>query len=746
MAEVKIQSLPTLEVEGTELRVLKYTLSEGLSALSELTLEAEQDGEQVPPGDLIGKRAGFHLTRTDGSGERHYFGDVIFAERFLTDDGASILRLQVAPHPWRASKRTNCRTFQEKSVVDVVTEVLEGAGVSSDQQRWQVTGDYPARTYTVQYRESDFAFVRRILSEEGIYFAVHHVDGLDVLFFGDEPTGLGEVSGNTTLAFRHDMGFSEDIDYVTRVTQTQRVAPDKVMLRDYNPENPSLEVEFEVESDDDGSHVLEVYDYPARCKEPAEAEKLAKILLDELQASRHLVHGETGALSLWPGLRFSIENHPYGVINQEYMVVSVEIEGTTPRLGARDEAMTSRNRFVAMPTEHRYRPPRTTRAAEMVGLQTTFTTGPSGTEVHTSEAGEVTIRYHWDRTDPSDDSSSPFVRTSQLATGGSVLIPRVGWEVSTVHLDGDPDRPLVMGRMYNTVTPPPYNLPDEAGRSSVQTATTPGGGSTNELRMTDTAGAEEMFFNASKDTSVTAKNNATTSVANNSSRSVGANQEKNITNSLTATTGANQEVSVGGNQTVSVETQLQDEVGADHSLDIGGNRDMKVGGDHKRDVGADSTVDIGGRMLDLVVGSITDETLEDYKHEVSSALVDIVATDRSLQVAGKISETAGAAKVIAVNGGRGLEVTGNLTQKVAGAIINLADGDRSEASGGMYSEIAAGAHVVKADNITIEAETMLSVVMGASTVILLPAVVSVLGLKLKIDGDVVDDSVLVVDN
>ncbi len=748
MAEVKVFVVPTLDVEGTAFRVLDYTLKESISKQSLLACEAmEDDTEPLNPEELIGKDATFTLGKSDGSAAREFLGRVVRAVRAPNRDDVRTLRFHIAPAPWSLSKRADCRTFQEKSVVDIVTEVLEAAGIAGDRQDWRTTEDHAPLKYTVQYRETDFDFIARLLSEEGIYYAVHFVDGKDVMVFGDDPAGLGDIAGTTTLPFHHASRAEEALDYVIRVTQTLSVTPDKVMLRDYNADKPSLAVENTVESDDDGEHVLEIYDYPARCAEPADAERLAKVLLDELQVPRNLINGETGGLALLPGLRFTIEDHPYAAINQEYLVTSMHIAGSTPRLGATEQVTPRyRCRFEAMPTKHRYRPPRTRRAADMVGLQTSFTTGPAGKEIHTSAAGEVTVRYHWDRVGADDDTSSPFVRTSQLPTGGSVLIPRMKWEVSTVHLEGDPDRPVVMGRMYNATTPPPYNLPDECASSSLQTVTTPGGGSTNEMRMGDTAGSEEMFFNASKDMSVTVKNNTTSSVGNNSARSIGSNHTKNITNSLTASVGANQTLAVGGDQTVSVETLLQDEIGADHTLDIGGNRDMLVGGDHKRDVGADSTLDIGGQMLDLVVGSTTDDTLGNYTHDVSAALVDIVATDRSLQVGGAITETAGAAKVIAVAGGRGVEITGNLTQKVAGAIINLADGDRVETSGGMFSEIAAGAHIVKAKNITIEAETMLSVIMGASTLILLPDVVTILGLKLKLDGDVVDDSILVVDN
>src|SRR5690606_8135549 len=202
----------------------------------------------------------------------------------------------------------------------------------------------------------------------------------------------GEISGVTHLPFHHGHGHEESLDRVTRVKQTQRVTTDKVMFRDYNPKKPKLKVEATLESEDEGEHVLEVYDYPGRGAEPSDMERLARIALDARQASRHVVSGEAGVLTLRPGLRFTIDDHPYPPLNQEYMVTSVRIFGSTPRLGAGAEAHGNRDQrygceFEAVPATTRYAPPPRPRAADVVGLQTAFTTGPAGEEIHVDETG-----------------------------------------------------------------------------------------------------------------------------------------------------------------------------------------------------------------------------------------------------------------------------------------------------------------------------------------------------------------------
>lgn len=402
--------------------------------------------------------------------------------------------------------------------------------------------------------------------------------------------------------------------------------------------------------------------------------------------------------------------------------------------------------FRAIPTEKTtYRPPRVPRAVAAPGAQIATTTGPAGQEIHPDEHGRVKVIFPWDRLGKADETSSLWIRTCQLPLGGSMLTPRVGWEVYLNFTDGDPDLPFVFGRMYNGKTPPPYELPKHKTRMSIQTATTPGGGSSNEIRMDDKAGSEEMFMNASKDASVSAGNNATDSVGNNETRSIGANQTLSVTDSMSASIGANQTLSVGANQNVNVSTFMVDDVGS-HSLSVGGNRDLKAGGDHKRTVTGASTLSIGGLQVDLVAGSVDENGMATLDDKVGAALVELTAASRTLWVAGSRTEKAGAAKVIIAGGGRVVKVGAALKQKVAGAILNQLKGDRSDSSNGDFLEVAGGAQIVKATNVVFEADSLLSVVMGGSTITLTKASVSIAGTKITIDGECAEEAALVADN
>lgn len=754
MADEFITVRGEIDVGGTSYRLLTVTMREALSEVPDvvceiITTDMVASGGAPDPASLVDAPVKLKLARADGTQPREYAGIVVEAGRFADAEGRPFARLRVAPRLWKLSRRSDSRTFQHESVPDIVKKVLEGAGVTD--QETKLTGSYAPRVYCVQYRETDLDFVLRLLSEEGIYLAVRFEDGKDTVILGDDPTGLGEIEGTTALPFVNSFGFTgSSKDAVMWVRQAHAVKTDKATLRDHDFERPKLKLEAEAKSRDKGPHALEVYVYPGRFVDEGVGQRYAQVLLDSIQATRDVVSGETTVLTMAPGHRFSITDHPYEPLNQAYLVVAVHLEMHDEKgsvFGAQRQGPNYKCRFTAVPTAATaYRPPRRERARAIPGAQTAVTTGPSGQEIHTDKHGRVKARYMWDRLGKDDDTSSLWMRTSQVALGGSMLLPRVGWEVGVRHVEGDPDVPVVMNRLYNTVTPPPYALPAGKARGALQTATTPGGGSSNELRMDDTKGKEEMMFNASKDMTVDVVNNATEAIGNNETRHVGANQKVNVTNSYAETVGSSQTVAVSGNQTVHVETFMVDQIAGGHSLAISGNRDLKIGGDHRIQVGGSAKLDVGSQGIDLVVGSITDTASGDMTHHVGAALAELTAADRSFTVGGARTEKTGLAKAVIALGGRGVEVGGTMMQKVAGAILAKVGGDVAETAGATFTEVAAGAHILKADTVVFEGEGLVSFVMGASTITLTPASISIAGVSIKIDGATAETAALILDN
>ncbi|MDI3284255.1 type VI secretion system tip protein TssI/VgrG [Polyangium sp. 15x6] len=735
----------SLTIDGAPFDLLALSAREALDEIGILRCEITDHAGGPDPATLVGKPLLLTLSRRGGDEERTFAGYVVEAESTTTRGTEEAGTRLVARHRlFRLTQRADCRTFQDMSAPDIVKEVLTGAGLSAKEQRWKLGGSYPKRVYTAQYRETDHDFMRRILSEEGIAFFVDSSSGTDVVvFFDGDPEA---VEGKPEIVFRPAEGLAATDDAITTLSHEKSTAPGRVHLRDYDFERPRLKLDGKAEGDDDTEKALEVYAYPGRFTEPSVGDRYAKVLLESLRARREVVTGTTNALRVLPGRTFELSEHPYEPLNQEYLVVELDIELEARRgTNRRGEGQGERFTFRAIPTKKtRYRPPRVSRAASVAGAQVAVTTGPPGKEIHPDKHGRVKVLFPWDRRGKADDSSSLWIRTTQVPLGGGMLTPRVGWEVCVACVDGDPDQPFIGGRLYNTITPPPYALPANKTRMALQTATTPGGGSSNEIRMDDRAGNEEMFMNASRDGSVSAGNNATESVGNNETRSIGSNHSLAVTDSMSAHIGANQDLSVGGNQTVHVSTYMVDEVGS-HALTVGGNRDLKAGGDHKRTVAGASTSSIGGMQVDLVAGSVDEETMATMQDKVGAVLVEMTASDRTVTVKGSRTETAGLAKVVLASGGRAVEVGAGLSQKVIGAIVNKVSGDREDQSKGDFLEVAGGAQIIKATNVTFEAKNVLSVVMGASTLTLTPASVSIAGTKITLDGDC-DELGLIKDN
>ncbi|NLE88478.1 MAG: type VI secretion system tip protein VgrG [Myxococcales bacterium] len=738
-----------LTVGSRRFMVLGYDLQRRLGAVDRLHCRAViPDTAPLPPEALVAASARFRLRRLSDDATLHFTGEIVRVSVEQSVRGVATTVFEVRPRLWRLAARRSSRVFQDLAVPDIVREVLDKGGVDAARQEWRLVETHPVRKYVVQHQETDLEFCQRLLAEAGIYFCcLHDPDEDEKVLFGDEGTGFGEVTrGATELPFTTSFGADGSRDDIFKLSRRSRIRPGRVTARDYDPERPSLGLEHVSEGcEDDAS--LEVYAFPARATEPDEVEVRAMRLRESLEVDRHVVDGETGALHLELGHSFEIVGHPWERLNGPCIVTRLEFSGSAGRqfaVGDETEREHHVCRFEAVPGATVLRPEPRPVARVAPGIQLAMTTGPAGEEIHTDEHGRVVAQFLWDRQGKHDEHSGCWMRTSQVPTGGSMLLPRVGWEVAVRYAEGDVDQPVVVERLYNGLTPPPYSLPANAARSSLQTATTPGGGSSNELRMSDVAGEEQMFLNASYDMSVNVGNNATLSIGNDQSVQVGANQTMAVLDSVSSTVGADQSIDVGANQTISVSALMVDDVGGNHTLSIGGNRMHSIGGDHRRTVTGDSSCSVGGNDINLVVGDVSDSTASAYTHDVGAAYIQMTAADRSLLVGGARTETTGAAKVILAKGNRGVEA-GLLSAQTGGALLVKVDGDSAESATIAYSETVGGVTTVKAKNVVIEASVSLSITMGGASVTLSPASVAISGASVKFDGNTVDVG-MVLDN
>jgi type VI secretion system secreted protein VgrG len=714
----------SLTVDGESRRIVSLSHRERVNEVALSRCVAVFEGEPPTLKDLVGKAATILVEDPELGKERRIAGIVtsISIEELGDDFGEPMQRIDfdVEPRLARLALRTDCRTFQHMTADAIAKKVLEGAGYSSDEIEVRASEALPERDWVVQYEETDLAFLTRLLAEEGMSFTVVEKDDVDrvVIFDGD----LGP-SAPSTLPFKGTVGFAVPDEYIADLVMESSPRPGKVTMREYDFAKPRLGLEVKEEADADAD--FEVFVPRGRYVDEGAGKRKAKLHLEALRTGRNQVRASSTALGLAVGSTVTVEGHPYEKLNASLWLRAIRLEYAEAQARARLEIE------AVLADDGPVRPDPVPFDATAAGLQTAFVTGASGQEISADEHGRVTLWFPWDRIEPKDEKSSLPVRAMQLPLGGSQLTPRVGWEVGVGAFEGDLDAPLVLGRMMNAAAPPPYPLPAGKTKFAIQTATTPGGGSVNEIRFDDAAGSEELFMNASKDASVGVGNNATDKVTVDEVRTIGGDQSIEIGGGWTGKYKSSQTVTVSGSQTAKSATKAVDESGS-HTLSVGADRNLTVGGDYQKKASGASTLDVSANAIDLVVGSFDTHAKATFAETVGAADI-ILASKKNLHVVGARSEEAGAAKIILVAGDR-VASAASLSQSVTAAIGNIISGDRTEEAGGDFTEVAVGAHVVQAASITIEAEDLLSIVMGASTITLTPAAIAIAGVSVTLDG------------
>ncbi|APR86860.1 PE family protein [Minicystis rosea] len=562
------------------LAVLAFREEHRLGRPSSVTVTC-QLAEPIDPEAVIGTAAKFSFIAGE-EGTPHDFMGIVAAVTLVgsTDMGNQSVhhvRFHVVSPMALLEHNFGSQIFQELDVKEVVSRVLEQNGIARNVLEWKTDATYPKREYCVQYNESALDFVSRLLEEEGIYYASEARDDGEHLVFRDDSTRAPTIDGGAKLPFRRRMGLEIGGDAVYSITEQRRVVSGKFVLRDYDFKRPKLNMTVEAEADADID--LEVYDFPGHYVEPKEGERLATVRLEAEQAERSTIHIQADCTRLVCGRKIEIVDALHDEINGEYVITSL-----VHHLGhGGGAAATYGAEATLVPAKVKFRSPRITPVPIIEGPQTAMVVAPKGAdaeEIHTDEHGRCKVKFPWDLGPAQDDKASCWMRVGQLQTSGSVILPRIGWEVIVEFLEGNPDRPMVTGRLYNGISMPPYQLPEGKTRTAMLTYSTPGGGGANEIRLEDKAGSEEIRIQAQYDESITVANNKTKNVGNNETRTVavdsttdvGANQDVKITKGAQSAISGNQSTSVGGNRSV--------EVNAVTALNVGGSSSTSVGGNH----------------------------------------------------------------------------------------------------------------------------------------------------------------------
>ncbi|HTN84279.1 MAG TPA: type VI secretion system tip protein TssI/VgrG [Sorangium sp.] len=713
------------------LRVVEIRGTEALSRLYryEIVLVARDPAPEVDPEELIQARATLRIVTHDTPSVRLVHGIIAEAEELGWVHGAAVYRVALVPPLARALYRTRCRIFLQKTTRQIIDAVLQGDPELRRQDdatapaadvdplftparelfAWRVADtsridQVAARPYCVQYNESDLAFIARLLEEEGIAYHFEHGDGVCLLVLADTDQGRAPLDPATPLG-PNVLGRA-----VTGMKLGARLRPRKVSLVDYNWKNPGLDLSVAAPARPSPAELVD-HEYPGRYPDkPDQGQPLATARLDRLGVEASYAVGEGSCRLLSAGCMFALENlRPRH--DGEYLVTQLDVrarqDGALPpgALAAtlstaaldRPYAVTfecARRGKEGAVADSRFRPARVTPKPRVQGTQTAFVTadpGAQGAEINVggppgAEIGCVRVKFHWDKETErhAKEPTSCWVRVSQVSAGvgeGGVWHPRVGVEVIVDFEEGDPDRPIVVGRVYNGKNRPPGGAPTV---STLKSMTSPGGGSHNELRFDDTAGAQQILLHTPHDWNSEVGNDRSEQVSVNSSSTVGSNRNES--------TGADRSTMVGGNNA--------EMIGGNESVVVGANQNVFIGASQTASIATNQTLIVGADQSEVVTGNRKITIISDDEESVTGT--------QTLTVTGAQKTTYLATHDVNVTGNEKIHAGGTQTFVTTGAqVLTSTVSQKMEAP---EQEIkAGGTQALKSTRLAVDASSAVAV-------------------------------------
>jgi len=515
-----------------------------------------------------------------------------------------VYRATLRPWFWFLTRTADSRIFQNKTVPDIIREVFKEHGYSDFEE--VLTGTYREWENCVQYRETDFNFISRLLEQEGIYYYFKHEEEKHTLVLADSVNAHEAVSGYEEVPyFPPEKSERRERDHLSQWSVNQNVQPGIYTLNDFDFKKPKASLL--VNASFGREHELanyEIYDHPGEYQNSGDGEGYARTRIEELQAQYEHVQGAGNAAGLISGCLFTLTNYfSREDQNREYLITSetchIGPQEYESRFKADNDVLFSTN-ITAIDSQQQFRTPRNTPKPIVQGPQTAIIVGKPGEEIWTDEYGRVKVQFHWDRYSEGDENSSCWVRVSHPWAGknwGAIAIPRVGQEVVVSFLEGDPDRPIITGRVYNDDNMPPYDLPTNATQSGIKTRSSKGGtpNNFNELRFEDKKGSEEVCIHAEKDFNTQVENNYNIEIENDASQKV--------TNNKSITIGVNHTESIGGDMSLKIDRSKSTEILGNNSCQITGSNKVEVKGNSDTWTFSDESKKVLGNTSEVFIGT-----------------------------------------------------------------------------------------------------------------------------------------------
>jgi type VI secretion system secreted protein VgrG len=634
---------------------------EQLSQPFEYHLDLASENAAIAPADLIGQNVTVQLVL--GADRNRYFNGFVSRFRQIpSQERLARYQATLVPWLWFLTRTTDCRIFQNKTAPEIVKdEIFQNKGYTDFEDG--LSGSYPTLETCVQYRETDFEFVSRLLEQEGITYFFKHENGKHTLVLADSVSAHEAFPDYEDIVYHSpDSSSAGEVNSLTDLTVEQSLQPGTVMLNDFDFKNTRKDLRARANVQREHAHAdFEIYDYPGDYVESADGDAYARKRIEALQAQYEIMQATTDARGLCSGYTFTLSEHPVEARNIQYLLSSVSLNidaGEFYSTGSSGGGFGFTAQLTALDAAQPFRPLRQTVRPIIPGPQTAMVVGPSGEEIYTDEFGRVKVKFHWDRHSTGDENSSGWIRVAQVWAGkrwGALCLPRIGQEVIVEFLDGDPDRPIVTGRVYNGQAMPPYELPNNKTLSTLKSDSSKGGGGFNEIRFEDKKGEEQIFIHAQK------------------------NLDIRINNDRFETVDHNRHLTVAQDQLVKIGNNLNETVGADHKEKIAKDRHLSVDGKEAKKIGGSLSLTVQGDVNEAFKAKHSEQTTGDYYLKAQNVVIE------GLQ---NITLSVGGSYIAIEPAGIEIKTSGQL--KIQGTQVEVKGDAQTSVQGGAMTEIKGG--------------------------------------------------------
>lgn len=708
--------------------VLRFDGLQGKESLSQLfdfqlTLKSEEKGLSAQA--MLGQpvTVDFEL---DGGARRHLNGQCVQFRSAGRRGKQHLYVAQLKPWLWYATRRSDYRIFQQLSTIDIVKQVL---GMYPFPTKWLLSRSYRKWNYCVQYRETDANFVQRLLEHEGIWYWFEHSAGEHTLVMTDDIGLASPYPGYAKVPFYPHDHTVPDKDHLHGWAAGGHVQSGKYSARDYNFVMPSADLTTLRTQPAGHPHAsYDIFDYPGSYPTLGEGDPYARVRLEELQSSHLRSYGQGRARGLAPGRLLTLEKHAVGEYNKEYLVVGTEYDFSDNDYEANDGSSDQHLTITAEfhPTEQPYRPERRTPKPHTMGPESAVVTGPAGQEIYTNEHGQVKVQFHWDRYGKKDENASCWIRVSHPWAGtgfGGVHIPRIGQEVLVDHLNGDPDQPIIVGRVYNTNNPHPWGLPANATQSGFLTRSSMGATwqNANAFRFEDKKGEEQVWLHAEKNQDIEVENDETHWVGHDRTKTIDHDETVFVKHDRTET--------VDHNETITVHNDRTETVDGHETITIHKNRTETVDGNETITVHKNRTETVDKNETITIVQNRTEDVGQNEKVSIGKNRTVTIGQNKSETIGMASMLNVGLAQVTNIGGAYALNVGAGWMSNVG--LMHLHNvGVKLAVTVGKTISVSAG------NSSTYEAGDKLSLICGDSMIVLEKnGTVTISGNKIKIIGE-----------